>query len=220
MFSNLNVQMIISLCSLKGGPGKTTLSLHLAHAIAQESKRVIVIDADPQASASDWAAARDDAPPFPVVGMARETIHRDLASVVMDYDHAVIDTPPRVSALARSAILASDLVLIPVQPSSYDVWAAEETVKLISEAQQFRPELTAAFVVNRKIPKSVIGSDVSEALQDYPFKLLPSAIAQRVAFAESSAGYTVLEDAPNSTAAKEVRALANAVLDFVGAEKW
>lgn len=212
--------MIISFCSLKGGPGKTTLSLHLAHAIAQANKRVLVIDADPQASASDWAAARDEAPPFPVVGMARETIHRDLFSIASDYDHAVIDTPPRVSALARSAILASDLVLIPVQPSSYDVWAAEETVKLVSEAQQFKPDLTAAFVINRKIPKSVIGGDVATALEDYPFELLPSAIAQRVAFAESSAGYTVLEDAPTSTASKEVRALSNAVLDFVGAKKW
>ena len=75
--------MIITLSSLKGGTGKTSLSVHLAHAIALAGKRVILIDADPQASASDWAAARDDSPPFPVVGMARDTLHRDLAAVTL-----------------------------------------------------------------------------------------------------------------------------------------
>lgn len=212
--------MIISFCSLKGGPGKTTLSIHLANAIALSSKRVILIDADPQASASDWANARDDKPPFPVVGMARDTLHRDLGELTSDYDHAVIDTPPRVSALARSAILAADLVLIPVQPSSYDVWAAAETVKLIEEAQQFKPAIKAAFVVNRRIPNTVIGGDVAEALADYSPDVLPSGISQRVAFAESSSGYTVLEDVPKSAAAKEVRVLAGEVLKFMGEDSW
>ncbi|MCY7337124.1 MAG: AAA family ATPase [Chamaesiphon sp.] len=73
--------------------------------------------------------------------MARETLHRDLPEIAKDYDHCAIDTAHRVSALARSAILASDLTLIPVQPSSYDVWAAAETVALIKEAQQFKPEV-------------------------------------------------------------------------------
>ena len=213
--------MIIAFSSLKGGTGKTSLSVHLAHAIALAGKRVILIDADPQASASDWAAARTDAPPFPVVGMARDTLHRDLSALTADYDHAIIDTPPRVSALARSAILAADLVLIPVQPSSsYDVWAAAETVRLIEEAQQFKPEVKAAFVVNRKIPKTVIGGDVAGALADYSPPVLSASISQRVSFAEASAGYTVLEDAPKSAAAGEVRSLAAAVLEFMGVAQW
>lgn len=212
--------MIITLSSLKGGTGKTSLSVHLAHAIALSGNRVILIDADPQASASDWAAARDDKPPFPVVGMARDTLHRDLDELTKDYAHAVIDTPPRVSALARSAILAADLVLIPVQPSSYDVWAAAETVKLIEEAQQFKPDIKAAFVINRRIVNTSLGSEVAAALADYSPPVLESAIAQRIGFAEASAGYTVLEDAPKSAAANEIRALADNVLEFMEAEKW
>lgn len=212
--------MIISLASLKGGSGKTTLSVHLAAAIAAGGRRVVLIDADPQGSASDWSAAREDTPPFPVVGMARNTLHRDLVPILEDYDHCVIDTPPRVSALARSALLASDLVLIPVQPSSYDVWAAAETVQLISEAQGFKPEIRGAFVVNRRIPNTVIGRDVIEALQDYELPMLPTAIAQRVAYAESSAGYTVLESAPTSSAAKEVKNLAQEVLTLMGVKQW
>lgn len=212
--------MIITFSSLKGGTGKTSLSVHLAHAIKLAHAKVILIDADPQSSASDWAAARDDSPPFPVVGMARDTLHRDLGSLTADYDHAVIDTPPRVSALARSAILAADLVLIPVQPSSYDVWAAAETVKLVEEAQQYKPDIKAAFVINRRIVKTSIGGEVSAALADYSPIVFESAIAQRVAIAEASAGYTVLEDSPKSAAADEVRSLANEVLKFMEVEKW
>ena len=212
--------MIITLSSLKGGTGKTSLSVHLAHAIALSGNRVILIDADPQASASDWAAARDDTPPFPVVGMARDTLHRDLGEITKDYAHAVIDTPPRVSALARSAILAADLVLIPVQPSSYDVWAAAETVKLIGEAQQYKPDIKAAFVINRRIVNTSLGGEVAAALSDYSPPVLEAAIAQRISFAEASAGYTVLEDAPKSAAADEIKALADNVLAFMEVEKW
>ena len=74
-----------------------------------------------------------------------------------DYDMVVIDGAPRVNELGRSAIISSDLVVIPVQPSPYDVWAAAETVSLIREAQQFKQTLKAVFVVNRKsaIPRLV-----------------------------------------------------------------
>lgn len=212
--------MIVALASLKGGSGKTTLSVHLAAAIAAQKKRVVLVDADPQASASDWAAAREEAPPFPVIGMARNTLHRDLPPVIDNYDHCIIDTPPRVSGLARSALLASDLVLIPAQPSSYDVWAASETVQLVSEAQGFKPELKGAFIINRRIPNTVIGRDIEDALADYKLPLLKTAISQRVAYAESSAGYTVLETASGSVAATEIKAFASDVLQLMGEKKW
>ncbi len=212
--------MIITFSSLKGGTGKTSLSVHLAHAIALSKRRVLLADADPQHSASDWAAAREEKSPFPVVGIARNTLHRDLPELIENYDHCVIDTPPRVSALARSAILAADLVLVPVQPSSYDVWAAAETVQLIEEARGFKPDLKACFVINRRIVNSAIGREVEEALKDYSLPILKTAIAQRVAFAEASSGYTVFESAPGSAAAKEIKQLAKEVLKVLGVKSW
>ena len=212
--------MIVTIANQKGGSGKTTIAIHLAHQIALAKHRVLLVDADPQGSASVWASARTEPSPFPIVQMARETLHRDLPEIVADYQHCVIDTPPRVSALARSAILASDLTLIPVQPSSYDVWAAAETVALIKEAQQFKPEIRAAFLINRRIARTAIGREINAALADLCFPVLDATISQRVAFAESSAGNTVMEFTPSSEASNEVKILSKAVLKFMGIKSW
>ena len=212
--------MIIALCNQKGGAGKTTLAIHLAHAIALSKKRVLLVDSDPQGSASGWAAAREEASPFPVIQMARDSLHRDLPAIAADYQHCIIDTPPRVSALARSAILASDLVIVPVQPSSYDVWAAGETVQLIQEAQQFKLDIKAVFIINRRITGTAIGKEIEGALAEMPFPILKTVIAQRVAFAESSAGYTVIESSVNSAAANEIKALSKEILKVMGEKSW
>ena len=209
--------MIISLLNQKGGAGKTTLALHLAAAFAAadgEAARVLVVDADPQGSALDWAAARDEAAPSPftVIGLPRPTLHRELPALARDFQTVVIDGPPRVYDVARSAILASGIVLIPVQPSPYDVWAAKEIVELVREASVFQENLKAAFVINRKIVNTAIGRDVTQALEGYPLPVLAAHVSQRVAFAESAAqGRTVLETDPAGIAAQEIRALAGEV---------
>ena len=115
--------MIIALLNQKGGVGKTTLALHLAGEWAGRGKRITLLDADPQGSALDWSQqrSRSDLPRlFGVVGLARDTLHREAPELARNVDHVVIDGPPRVAGLMRSALLAADLVLIPVQPSSGD----------------------------------------------------------------------------------------------------
>ncbi|MBD1549539.1 ParA family partition ATPase [Roseibium aggregatum] len=205
--------MIIGVLNQKGGVGKTTIAINLAATYAKAGKRVLLVDADPQASALQWSAARDEDPLFPVIGMAKPTLHRDLPDVAQDYEVVIIDGAPRVNELGRAAILASDLVLIPVQPSPYDIWAAADTVTLIQEAQQFKPDLKCAFVINRKIANTAIGRDVGDALAQFEqVPVLPAALHQRVVYAESAGqGLAVIEAEPNSDAAREIKALAKAL---------
>jgi chromosome partitioning protein len=205
--------MIIGVLNQKGGVGKTTVSINLAASLAHSGSRVLLIDADPQGSGMAWSSTRESEPPFAVVGMAKPTLHRDLSRLAADYDVAIIDGAPRVNELGRSAILASDYVLIPVQPSPYDVWAAADTVQLIREARQLKENLKAAFVINRRIARTAIGRDGAAALaqfEDVP--VLAAALNQRVVYAESAArGLSVIEAAPTSEAAREVDALAREV---------
>lgn len=200
--------MIIGVLNQKGGVGKTTLAVNIAAALARAEARVLVVDADPQGSALDWAAARESDGLFSVIGLPRASIHKEIAEIGRGYDHIIIDGPPRVTDLARSAIMASDLVLIPVQPSPYDIWAADEVVKLIQEAGVYKENLKAAFVVNRKITNTAIGRDVAEALASYSLPVLDTAVTQRVIYAEAAAqGRAVFEVDAEGPAQAEIEAL-------------
>lgn len=208
---------VIGILNQKGGVGKTTLAVHVATAFARLKKRVLLLDADPQGSALDWAAARHGAKLFPVVGLPKASIHKELPTLAADYDLVIIDGPPRVYDVARSAIMASDLVLVPVQPSPYDVWAAKEIIDLLAEAAVYKPNLKKAFAINRKIVNTAIGRDVADALSEYPIPVLATALSQRVAFAESATqGLTVYDLDADMPASQEMDQLAKEI----GAMLW
>ncbi|MHC5855312.1 ParA family partition ATPase [Nostoc sp.] len=206
--------MKIAVLNQKGGSGKTTVSIHLAHAFSMRGYRVLLVDTDPQGSTRDWAAARNGEAPFSVIGLDRPILHKELPKLAQGYDFVFIDGAPRVSDLTRSAIMAVDFVLVPVQPSPLDVWAVHEVVQLVQEATIYKPDLTAAFLINRKIANTALGREVTEVLGEYPFPVLKAQISQRVAFAEClNIGSTVLEAAPKSAASDEVRAVVEEILE-------
>lgn len=201
--------MIIGVLQQKGGAGKTTLSLNLAGYFASEGARTLLVDADPQASALAWSSVRDKPSLFPVIGMPKPSLHKDLPQIAKDYDVVVIDGAPRVNELARSAIMASDVILIPVQPSPFDVWSCAEIISLVQEAKQYKPDIKCVFAVNRRVANTVISREVLKAFKNFPFPLLEPSVCQRIIFAETAAqGLTVFDAAPSSAAAYEIAAIA------------
>lgn len=199
---------VIAVLNQKGGSGKTTIATHLARALQLDGADVLLVDSDPQGSARDWAAVREDQP-LTVVGIDRPTIDRDLKNVARK-DFVVIDGAPQAADLAVSAIKAADFVLIPVQPSPYDIWATADLVELVKQRIEVTDgRLQAAFVVSRAIKGTKIGAEVAEALAGYGLPVLESRITQRVIYpGTAAAGTTVMEAEPEGDAAAEVRALA------------
>lgn len=198
---------VISVLNQKGGAGKTTIATHLARAFQLQGAKVLLIDSDPQGSARDWAAVSAENP-VSVVGIDRPTIERDLKSVAA-VDYVIIDGAPQIHEMAVSAVKASDFVLIPVQPSPYDIWATEALVELVKSRIEITDgKLQAAFVLSRAIKGTKIGEEVARVLADYALPILQSRLSQRVAFPASAArGSTVLDDEPKSEGAREILAL-------------
>ena len=202
---------VVAVLNQKGGSGKTTIATHLARAFQLDGNDILLVDSDPQGSARDWAAVREDQP-VPVIGIDRPTIERDLKSVAQK-DLVVIDGAPQAAELAVSAIKAADFILIPVQPSPYDIWAAADLVELIKTRIEVTDgKLAAAFVVSRAIKGTKLGTEVTDALLGYGLPVLEARITQRVSFPTTAAeGTTVLDTEPTGDAAHEIRRLAKEV---------
>lgn len=210
--------IVIGIAALKGGSGKSTLAVNIACQLHSGNHRVLLVDGDSQGTCRGWAAiaAGADRDTPPVVGMGAE-MRRDLPRVAGGFDVAVIDSPPRLSAEQRAAMLVSDVVLMPVTPGPADVWALQETLALFDEVQDLRPEIKAAIVLNRVSKRTSLASVTREAIEGAEVPVLEATLGNRVAFGEAMAtGQGVVTYAPNSPAAAEVAAVTDAALLLLG----
>jgi chromosome partitioning protein len=206
---------VIAVLNQKGGAGKTTIATHLARALQLDGADVLLVDSDPQGSTRDWAAVREDQP-VPVVGLDRPTIERDLKSIAQK-DYVIIDGAPQAHDLAVSALKAAHFILIPVQPSPYDIWATSDLVDLVKQRMELTEgQLKAAFLISRAIRNTKLGQEVTEALTGYVLPILAVRIMQRVIYpTTAAAGTTVLDTEPHGEAAKEIRALTHEIKEIL-----
>jgi chromosome partitioning protein len=215
---------VISLVNQKGGCGKTTVSMHLAGALSRRNRemKVLVIDADPQGTATRWAASANDEDQFPapVVGLAAANtkVHREIQKFVDDYDFIIIDCPPSAESLVpQSALLITDLALVPIIPSPPDLWAAIGIKKTIEGARVINEELKARLLLNQLQPNTVLGREALEILPEFGIDLAGSSLAFRQAYRQCAAfGQTVHNMGSKAKdAIEEIEALTNEVLTLV-----
>lgn len=213
---------IITIAQQKGGAGKTTLAIHLALAWAAAGKRVAVIDIDPQASLSTWFQVRNkrlngNGATIDAMAVAGWRVTAEIERQARSHDVVLVDSPPHAETEARVAVRAGQLVLVPVQPSPMDFWATKPTLDLA------RAEKVPALLVLNRVPaRAKLTDAMLEFFQTLDVPLAEAQIGNRVALAAAlNKGQGILEYDPTSTAAAEIVALADEVLQrtahvFVG----
>ena len=206
--------MIIAVLNQKGGVGKTTIATCLAHAFEQDTPgSTLLIDQDPQGSALDWNEI-NEGKYVPVLGMSRETLPVDIRAVSNQYQTIIIDGAPAADKLAVAAMKVADLVVIPVQPSPYDVWSSSDIVELVKARQEITDgKLKACILISRAIKNTKIGKDVLDALEEFDLPVLEHRTTSLVAYPTAvGEGQTVL--CPGyEKAAKEIEAIKNELVE-------
>lgn len=195
----------VAVISQKGGAGKTTLAVHLATEAAR-SRVALILDTDPQATASRWAEWRGAGEPEVVDCGAPSLLAGKLCKAAeLGADLVVIDTPPHADAMARQAARLADLILVPCRPRAFDLAAIETTAELVKSGRK------PAFVVfNAGPPRGpLIYREAAELIAaGFGLQIAPVVLPERAAFHHSAAvGRTAAEHDVDGKAAEEIRRL-------------
>lgn len=212
--------MIISILNQKGGTGKTTLSVNIAREYKLRGKSSLLVDSDSQGSALRWHE-HSNGDMIDMTCLPVGTIDKDIIKFKNIYERIIIDGVPRISSVTIGAIKVSDLILIPVQPSPYDIWATEDLVRHVKDRiEMTNGQTKAAFIVSRKITGTNISKDIYEQLNEFDIPVFKSSTSQRVAYASTvQVGTTVVESISDSSlkhkeACLEVRSIVDEIEEF------
>jgi chromosome partitioning protein len=190
----------ISLVSQKGGSGKTTLAIHVAAEAVRHGHKVLLIDLDPQASAALWADRR------PTGGPDVSTEHPARLEAALQaakdqgYEFVVLDTAPHFDQAALRAAKASDLILVPCRPATFDLGAVRATLEICELAKK-----PATFIINHAPIRSRVVDEAREEIVRYGGEVSPTVVRQRVAFQHCLIdGRVAAEFEPGGLAAEEI----------------
>ena len=204
---------VIAILNQKGGVGKTTISTNLAVALLKDGYKILLIDSDPQGSARDWNEA-NEGKIINVIGLDRETLAKDIEAVKSSHDIIIIDGAPQSSKLAGAAIKAADLIIIPVTPSPYDVWACSDLVEIIQARQKvMNNKPICYFLISRARRGTNLSEEIEQALSGYEIPILKSRTTHREVYAKTASdGLTVHYDLKAIEAINEITDFKNEIL--------
>lgn len=190
--------MILTVGNTKGGVGKTTLALNLVIARANDGRDVLLVDGDEQRTAQTFTELRTEElgePGYTAVALDGGAIRTQVRQLAPKYQDVVIDVGGRNTGSLRAALTVSDVLLIPMQPRSFDLWAVDQMAELVSEGREVNPDLRVLLVINAADPQGSDNRDAAEALQDTPgMTVLPIRVGRRKAFPNAAAsGRAVIE---------------------------
>jgi chromosome partitioning protein len=191
--------MIVAVGNVKGGVGKTTLAVNLAIALSHSGRDVLLIDGDEQATAVAFTELRSEQknghPGYTVVSLHGTAIRTQVRQLAPKYADIVIDVGGRDTGSLRAALTVADVVLVPVQPRSFDLWGVDQTAELIKEAREINEDLRAISVINAADAQGKDNEAAAQALREIEgIELAPGFIVRRKAFPNAAAaGLSVLE---------------------------
>tara|TARA_R110002073_G_scaffold5462_1_gene33643 strand:+ start:588 stop:1226 length:639 start_codon:yes stop_codon:yes gene_type:complete len=174
---------VIAVANQKGGVGKTTLAMNMAAGLTRRGS-CIVVDADPQRSASMWVGLSDSVREFPAkVVAAKDEIKKQIIQLQAEFDYIVIDCPPEIKSDSTiSAMEISQVLLIPLLPSPMDLWASTRIEELIKRVQQVNPTISAFVVLNQIEPRSAMSRGMDGALQEINIPVLRHRLGRRASY--------------------------------------
>lgn len=214
---------VIVLTNQKGGCGKTTTTIHLACGIARldneesnKKNRVLVIDADPQKTARNWATGKEEIFKFSVIALDKnQQVNKIVQREKDNYDYILVDCPPSVdSIITYSSLLVGDLAIIPLLCSANDLWALTKIVATIKDAKKHNPSLKERILINQYKPKENLTAGILAAVEDFGIIIFYSKLGSRIAFKESSAYGTTVYNLKDKKAIDEINSLTKEVLNL------
>jgi len=178
--------MIISVTSLKGGVGKSTIAQNLAVCMAHNGYKVCIADADTNQSSLRWSSLRsDELPIIPVFGTPEKTLSANIKQLALDYEIVIIDGTPTLDKITSKIILLADMLLVPILPSGLDIWATEQFLERYEDAKiEKEKDIPAYMILNQYQSNITFNREVKEALTETSIQLFNSTLRPRTAYRE------------------------------------
>jgi len=212
--------MIYTIGGIKGGSGKTTIAVSLAVLFSEMGRKVLLVDADAQATATEFSRWRTESlgdTGFTSIQLSDMQVRNEVRKLETNYDDIIIDAGGRDTASQRAALIASDIILVPFTPRSFDIWTLEQVERLVNEMHMANPELEAYAILNKIDQNQKDQQDAIQYIQESGiFKILDSCLHERKVFANAAAsGLAVTEMKPeNPKAVIEISALVDEIVNL------